>query len=143
MAKQKGRTVLIKIGDGATPTEAFDTMCALTTKTLTVNNETVDVTTANCTTPGGALWSEVMDGVKSITLAGNGVSKKDEAEARLAEVAISATPDVNMQVVIPNFGTFAGRFFISSMELGGEQSGGVTFSLSAQSTGAVTFTPEA
>lgn len=143
MAKQKGRTVLIKIGDGATPTEAFDTMCALTTKTLTVNNETIDVTTADCTTPGGVLWSEVMDGVKSITLAGNGTSKKDDAEARLAEVAMAANPNVNMQVVIPNFGTFAGRFFIGSMELGGEQSGGVTFSLSAQSTGSVTFTAEA
>lgn len=143
MAKQKGRTLLIKIGDGATPTEGFDTMCALTTKTLTINNEVIDVTTASCTDPGGVLWSESMDGVKSIAIAGNGISKKDDAEARLTEVAISATPNVNLQVVVPNFGTFAGRFFITSMELGGEQSGGVTFSLAAQSTGAVTFTAEA
>lgn len=143
MAKQKGRTLLIKIGDGASPTEAFDTMCALTTKTLTINNEVIDVTTADCTTPSGPLWSEVMDGIKSVSIAGNGVSKKDDAEERLAEVAISATPSVNLQVVVPNFGTFAGRFFVSSMELGGEQSGGITFSLAAQSSGAVTFTAEA
>lgn len=142
MAKQKGRTLLIKLSDGQeTPT--FETLCALTTKTLTINNEEIDVTTANCTTPGGALWTEVMDGVKRVSFSGNGISKKDNAEARLAAVAMSSPPVIASQVIVPNFGQFDGTFFIQSGDFGGEQSGGVTFSLTAASTGEVTFAPEA
>ena len=33
--------------------------------------------------------------------------------------------------MVPNFGTFAGAFFIQSSGFGGEQSGGVTFDLTA------------
>lgn len=142
MAKQKGRTLLIKLSDGQeTPT--FETLCALTTKTLTINNEEIDVTTADCTTPGGALWTEVLDGVKRVSLSGNGISKKDNAEARLASVAMSSPPVVAAQIIVPNFGTFEGSFFIQTGDFGGDQSGGVTFSLSAGSTGEVTFTAEA
>ena len=38
------------------------------------------------------------------------------------------------------FGTYAGAFRIASLEFGGETEGGVTYSLSLESTGAVTFT---
>ncbi|WP_353475517.1 phage major tail protein, TP901-1 family [Salipiger sp. H15] len=141
MAKQKGRTLLIKLSNGQeSPT--FETLCALTTKTLTINNEEIDVTTADCTAPNGALWTEVLDGVKRVSLSGNGISKKDNAEARLASVAMSSPPVVDAEIIVPNFGTFAGSFFIQSGDFGGDQSGGVTFSLTAASTGVVTFTPE-
>lgn len=142
MAKQKGRTLLIKLSDGQ-ETPNFETLCALTTKTLTINNEEIDVTTAECANPGGALWTEVMDGVKRVSLSGNGISKKDNAEARLAAVAMSSPPVIAAQIIVPNFGQFDGTFFIQSGDFGGEQSGGVTFSLTAASTGEVTFTPEA
>ncbi|APX23194.1 MULTISPECIES: phage major tail protein, TP901-1 family [Salipiger] len=142
MAKKKGREVLIRIGDGQ-ETENFNALCALTTKALTVNNEEIDVTTADCDTPGGALWTEVLDGVRRIALSGNGISKKDTAEARLMTVSLQTPPVANMEVVVPNFGTFAGAFFVQSMELTGEQSGGASFALTMGSTGAVTFTAEA
>ena len=142
MAKKKGRQLLIKLSDGqATP--EFETLCALTTKTLTINNEEIDVTTADRDAPGGALWTEVLDGVKRVSFSGNGISKKENAEARLATVAMSSPPVVAAQVIVPNFGAFEASFFIQSGDFGGDQTGGVTFSLSAGSTGAVTFTPEA
>jgi len=46
----------------------------------------------------------------------------------------------NFHVVVPDFGTYAGAFRITSLEFGGETEGGVTYSLSLESTGAVTFT---
>ncbi|HHX89260.1 MAG TPA: phage major tail protein, TP901-1 family, partial [Paracoccus sp.] len=63
MAKQKGRLMLVKIGDGES-SEAFTTLCGLRSKTMTINNSEIDVTTADCTTPGGPLWTEILDGAK-------------------------------------------------------------------------------
>jgi TP901-1 family phage major tail protein len=45
----------------------------------------------------------------------------------------------NFDVVVPDFGTYSGTFRIASLEFGGETEGGVTYSLSLESTGAVTF----
>lgn len=142
MAKQKGRTLLIKMGDGA-GTEAFTTLCGLTTKTLTINNSEVDVTSADCTDPGGPLWTEVLDGVKRISVAGNGFFKDEVNEARATTVAMSGTPIANFEIIVPQLGTFAGAFFLSTLEWGGEQEGGVTYSLSLASTGEITFTAAA
>lgn len=143
MAKKKGRLMLISIGDGES-TEGFDVLCALTAKTLTINNEEIDVTTPDCTTPGGVMWTEVLDGAKRVAVSGSGMSKKEDSEARLAEVAMNpAGPYANLQIVVPNFGTFQGRFFIQSSGFAGDATGGATFELSAGSSGAVTFAPEA
>ena len=144
MAKRKGRQMLVRIHDGSTALpNGFDVLCGLTAKTLTINNEEIDVTSANCTDPGGKLWTEVLDGASRVAVSGSGFSKKDDAEARLTEVALSSPPVARLQIVVPNFGMFEADFFVSSGEFGGEQSGGVTFSLTAGSSGAVAFTPEA
>lgn len=139
MAKQLGRLLLVKIGDGA-GSEAFTTLCGLTSKTITINNSEIDVTTADCTTPEGALWTEVLGGVKRISVSGNGFFKDETHEARLNTVAMAASPIANFQIVVPDFGTFAGAFLVGSVEYGGEQEGGVTYSLTLASSGAVTFT---
>lgn len=142
MAKQKGRLMLIEIGDGEA-TEGFAKLCGLRSRTLAINNSEVDVTSADCETPGGPLWAEVMDGVKRVTVSGNGYFKDEATEARMNTVAMSGNPIANFRIVVPNFGTFAGAFFIGNVEYGGEQEDGVTYSLSLASTGAVTFTPAA
>lgn len=139
MAKQKGRMLLIKIGDGAA-TEVFSPLCGLRSKTMAINNSEIDVTTADCTTPGGVLWTEVMAGVKRVSVSGNGYFKDEATEARLNSVAISDDAVCNFQILVPDFGTFAGAFFVQSLEYGGEQEDGVTYSLSLASSGAVTFT---
>lgn len=143
MAKQKGRLMLIKIGDGVTPTEGFTSLCGLRSKTLTINNAEVDVTTADCTTPGGPLWTEVMEGAKRLSVSGNGYFKDEANEATLSTLAMSDTPIGNFQIVVPDFGTFEGAFLLSSVEYGGEQEDGVTYSLSLASSGEVTFTAAA
>lgn len=140
MAKQKGRTLLIKIGDGATPTEVFTVLCGLTSKTLTINNNEIDVTTADCADPGGGLWTEVMTGAKRVSVSGNGLFKDEAAEAALNTLAMADNSIGNFQVIVPDFGTFQGAFFLSSVEYGGEQEGGVTYSLALASSGEITFT---
>lgn len=137
--KQKGRQMLVKIGDGA-GSEVFTTLCGLTSKTLTINTEEIDVSTADCTDPGGVMWTEVIDGVKRIVVAGNGFFEDSTQEARANAVALATPPVCNLQIVVPAFGTFAGAFFLSPFEWGGDAAGGVTYSLTLSSTGAVTFT---
>ncbi len=139
MAKQLGRALLVKIGDGEA-SETFANLCGLNSKSLTINNSSIDVTTPDCTSPEGALWTQTLAGLKNVSASGDGFFEDSTAEARMNTVAMSADNSVNMQIVVPDFGTYAGAFRISSLEYGGETEGGVTYSLSLESNGAITFT---
>ena len=139
MAKQLGRALLVKIGDGEA-SEAFSNLCGLNSKSLTINNSSIDVTTPDSTAPEGALWTQTLAGLKNVSASGDGFFEDSTAEARMNTVAMSADNSVNMQITVPDFGTYAGAFRISSLEFGGETEGGVTYSLSLESNGAVTFT---
>ncbi|MFZ9959167.1 MAG: phage major tail protein, TP901-1 family [Candidatus Limnocylindrus sp.] len=139
MAKQLGRALLVKIGDGASP-EVFSNLCGLNSKALTINNSSIDVTTPDCSTPGGALWTETLNGLKNVTVTGDGFFEDSASESRMNTVAMAADNSCNFTITVPAFGTYAGAFRIASLEFGGETEGGVTYSLSLESTGAVTFT---
>ena len=148
MAKQKGKLLLIKIGDGV-EIEAFTTLCGIQSKTLTVNNNNFDVTTSDCTAPGGQLWQEVMTGMRSVEISGNGIFEGGTSLTRFKEIAVGtgATDEAdaigNFEVIVPEFGTFKGAFHVNSVEFGGEQEGAVTYSLTLASSGAVAFTAAA
>lgn len=139
MAKQLGRALLVKIGDGADP-EVFSNLCGLNSKALTINNSSIDVTTPDCSTPGGALWTETLNGLKNVTVTGDGFFEDSASESRMNTVAMAADNSCNFTITVPAFGTYAGTFRIASLEFGGETESGVTYSLSLESTGAVTFT---
>ena len=139
MAKQLGRALLVKIGDGEV-SEAFANLCGLNSKSITINNSSIDVTTPDCTTPEGALWTETLAGLKNVSVSGDGFFEDSTTEARMNTVAMQADNVANFQIVVPDFGSYAGAFRIVTLEFGGETEGGVTYSLSLESTGAVTFT---
>ena len=67
MAAQKGDLLLLKVGDGAT-SETFTTVAGLRSTSLTVNKETVDVTTTDSTTKFRQLLAGA--GTTSITVSG-------------------------------------------------------------------------
>lgn len=138
MGKQKGRAYLIKIGDGADPV-VFSAFTGLTAKTFKINNERIDVTTPG-TDPNAAIWRETLDGVKSVSLTGDYTVVKEVPEARLVTVAMSVDATDDFQVVIPGIGTFEGVF---SVEIEFSEDGAAKGAMSLESTGAVTFTPEA
>ena len=139
MAKQLGRALLLKIGDGADPV-VYSNLCGLNSKSLTLNNSSIDVTTPDCTTPEGALYTETLAGLKNASVSGDGFFEDSTAEARMNTVAMANDNSTDFQIIVPDFGTYAGVFRIASLEFGGETEGGVTYSLSLESTGTVTFT---
>jgi TP901-1 family phage major tail protein len=139
MAKQLGRAMLLKIGDGG-GSETFSALAGINSKTLTINNSAIDVTTPDASSPGGALFAASLGGLKTVALSADGVFLDETAEARLNTVAMAADSSGNFQLVVPDFGTYAGAFRVTSLEFGGETEGGVTFSASMESTGTITFT---
>ena len=139
MAKQKGRALLIKIGDGGDP-ETFSNLCGLTSKTFTINNEDTEVTTPDCANPEGALWRQSISGIKSVSINGDGFFEDSASELRANNVAMATDNAVNLEIIVPDFGTYSGAFRITTMEYGGEQSNGVTYSVAFESNGEITFT---
>ena len=139
MAKQLGRRLLVKIGDGA-GSEAFTTIAGLNSKSIMRNNSAIDVTTPDATTPSGALWASSLNGLNSVSISGDGIFLDESAqEGRLNTIAIAADPVANFEIVVPDFGTYSGEFRVTSLEFGGETEGSATFSLSLESNGTIAY----
>ena len=136
MAKKKGRTWLLKISDGAGDFTAF---AGMTAKSFKINNERIDVTTPDATTPEGTMWRETLDGVKSVSAGGDFTLVKDASEAALIGAAMSTEATEDFQVIVPNLGTFEGNF---SVEVEYSAEGDITGSISLESNGPVTFAAE-
>ena len=136
MVAKVGRAFLIKISDGA---GGFTAFAGITSKSFSINNERIDVTTPDATTPEGAIWRKTLDGVKAVSFSGDGKLVADASESRLVTIAMSQAAAEDFQVVVPNVGTFEGRFSIN-LEYGDD--GAATFSISAESDGVPTFTAE-
>src|SRR5215210_2669627 len=132
MTAQKGKDLLVKIADGV----GFTTVAGLRTRRLALNAETVDITHAE----SAGRWRELLEGagVKRASIAGRGLFK-DEATDALMRQAFFDGAVKNYQIVIPDFGTVAGAFQIVSLEFAGEHNGEVSYELSLESAGALTF----
>jgi TP901-1 family phage major tail protein len=133
MAAQKGKDLLIKIADG----EGFTTVAGLRSRRIAFNAETVDITHAE----SADRWRELLDGagVKRASLAGRGLFRDASTDELMRQTFFDGAVK-NFQVVIPDLGTIQGAFQITSLEFAGEHNGEVTYELSLESAGALTFT---
>jgi TP901-1 family phage major tail protein len=136
MAAQKGKDLLIKIGDGAA-SESFTTVAGLRSTALAFNAKEVDVTNAD----SADMWRELLAGagVKSATVTGSGVFKDAASDALLRSAFFNQTLS-NWQIVIPDFGVVSGPFKLSSLQYEGPYDGEMKISLSLSSAGALGFT---
>ena len=133
MGAQKGKDLLLKMSDGA----SFVTVAGLRSRRIAFNAEIVDITNAESTDR----WRELLAGagVKRASLSGRGLFKDAASDALVRQAFFDGTIN-DCQVVVPDFGTIEGMFQISSLEFSGEHNGEVTFDLSLESAGALTFT---
>lgn len=136
MAAQKGREFLLKIGDGGGP-ETFTTLGGFQSNSFVINNELVDITNKDSLGKRELLPGA---GIQSMTASGSGVFK-DDAAFNTAHTQAQNQTLVNWQIVVPDFGTYEGSFYVESLEYGGEHNGEQTYNITLQSSGAVTFTP--
>ncbi|MEL6205870.1 MAG: phage major tail protein, TP901-1 family [Pseudomonadota bacterium] len=135
MGAQSGKDVLIKIevSEGGT----FETFAGLRATRLSLNADTVDVTTVE--SQGG--WRELLvgAGVRSAAISGSGVFKDATSDARAREVFFASEAPL-FQVIVPDFGTMEGAFQITAIEYSGSYDGEATYEVAMASAGALTFT---
>lgn len=134
MAAQKGRDLLLKLD--TTGAGAFVTIAGLRTRSLSFDAATVDITNAEST----GQWRELLAGagVKRARVSGAGIFR-DEASDMAVKDAFFAGAVKNWRIVVPDFGNVDGLFQITSLEFTGQHSGELTFEISLESAGALTF----
>tara|TARA_R100000995_G_scaffold61426_1_gene31322 strand:+ start:1947 stop:2360 length:414 start_codon:yes stop_codon:yes gene_type:complete len=134
MAVQKGSALLVKIGNAGSP-ETFTTVAGLRDTSITMNAETIDVTNKDSSKVRTLLPDA---GIQSFSVSGSGVFTDSASEASV-RTAFAASTFSNFQTIIPDFGTFTGSMQVVSIEYAGSYNGEVTYSMSFESAGAITF----
>lgn len=143
MAAQKGSAMLLKIDQSGTPT----TVGGLRSTGITFNDEAVDITNKDSL---GMRTLLAGGGTQSVSISGSGVftDSATEQAVRTAYFAQANTSDgsaaqtaafEDFQVIVPDLGTFTGTFMIATMGYTGEFNGEVTYDLTLESSGYVTF----
>ncbi|WP_114286023.1 phage tail tube protein [Candidatus Halocynthiibacter alkanivorans] len=140
MVKTLGRALLLKVGDGGGP-EVFSAFGALNSKTFSINNTQIDVTTPDNTTPETKMWFASLPGVASAAFSGDCLIEDLAVFKQLVALSMADDNSVNLEVVVPGIGTFAAAFRLDTLEFSGEQEGAQKGSMSLSSTGAVVYTP--
>ncbi len=135
MAAQRGKDILLKIGDGATP-EAFTTVAGLKARTISLNARTVDATDSD----SAGRWRELLSGagVKSAAVSGQGVFRDAASDAAIRE-AFFAQAARTWRLIVPDFGILQGPFLVAALEYAGEHEGEASFALSLASAGEIAF----
>jgi len=135
MTAQAGKDLLLRMNTVASPT-GYTTVAGIRTNSLAFNATTIDITNADSV----GRWRELLaaSGVRSCDLSGSGVFVDAATDETVRQHFFDDTT-VGCELVIPDFGTVIGDFRIASLEYSGEHDGEVTFSISLQSAGELTF----
>jgi TP901-1 family phage major tail protein len=134
MAAQRGKDMLLKLRNAQ---NAFISVAGLRSRRIAFNAETVDTTHSE----SAGRWRELLAGagVKRASIIGAGVFK-DQASDALVKQAFFDGAILDWQVLIPDFGLIEGPFQIAALDYRAEHQGEVTFDLSLESAGLISFT---
>lgn len=134
MGVQAGKDLLLKVdGNGS---GAFVTLAGLRATRLTFNAGSIDVTSIG----SQGNWRELLagGGVKSAQVAGSGVFRDAETDARARQLFFDGEVP-RFQVIVPDFGIVEGAFQITSLEYSGTHDGEATYEIALASAGKLTF----
>ncbi len=135
MAVQNGKDLLIKVD--MTGSGSFTTIAGLRAQRISLNAETVEVTSLD--SAGG--WRELLAGagVRSASVTGSGVFRDANTDGRARQIFFDAEMPA-FQVIVPSFGIIEGPFQITALEYSGTYNGEATFEMTLASAGALVFT---
>lgn len=128
----KGSSIVLKKGTSSGGTA----IAAGRTISLTLNAETVDVTSADDTNR----WRQLLAaaGTKSLSVSFAGVLKDVATHDQVIDDFIAQTNDA-YGIVVGALGTFDGNFTITQFEASGEHNGEAQFSFTLESAGDITY----
>jgi TP901-1 family phage major tail protein len=133
MPAQRGKDMLLKLADDG---GSFVAVAGLRSRRIVFNAEQVDVTHAE----SAGRWRELLSGagVKRAQIAGAGVFKDGASDLLIRQTFFDGAIRL-WRVIIPDFGTIEGAFQLSALDYRGEHQGEVTFDLTLDSAGLLTF----
>lgn len=133
MTAQKGKDILLKVHDGT----AFVTVAGLRTKQMSFQAESIDITNAD----SQGRWRELLNdaGLRRASISAAGLFKDATSDTLLRSLFFEGTTPL-CQLVLPALGTLEGLFFISALEYRGEHTAEVTFDITLESAGVLSFT---
>jgi len=136
MAAQRGADLLLKVDQ--TGTGGFITVAGLRTRSLALNTATVDVTSAD----SAGLWRELLAGagIRNARITGTGLFTSSVTDALIRDTFLTGAIRA-WQVIVPAFGTIQGSFQISALDLAGQYNSEVTFNITLESAGVLSYTP--
>ena len=131
MAAQRGGALLLKMNVSGSMT----TIGGLRSTSITINDEAVDISNKDSSSrqllPQG--------GILSMSVSASGVFTDTTSEQTLRS-KLHQTTFESYNIIVPDLGTYAGQFMIASLEYAGEFNGEVTYSITLESSGDITFT---
>ena len=135
MAAQRGKDILLKIGDGGEP-QTFATVAGLRARTISLNARTIDVTDGD----SAGRWRELLAGagVRQAAISGAGVFRDAASDALMREVFFAQEARA-WRLVVPDFGVLEGPFLIAALEYAGDHEGEATWAVTLASAGEVAF----
>jgi hypothetical protein len=138
---------IILLGDGATPTEAFTAVCALTSKSIDFTGDPAETPVLDCEFPDQPAWMERVVRTKSATVAGEGVLQTDFAEEWWDWFDSGVAKNIRVQRNIPTLdggGHYEGRFILTGYnETGNQDDAKIGVAVEMQSDGAIAWVPAA
>jgi TP901-1 family phage major tail protein len=136
MSAQRGKDLLLKLGDGGA-TEIFASVAGLRATTLSLAAESVDATHA--LSEGG--WREILAGAgaKSASIAGSGVFVSGGAAESIRAIFFAGEIR-RWRIIIPGAGMIEGPFHIANLDYTGAHDGEATFSIALASAGPLNST---
>ena len=135
MAGQKGRDMLLKIGDAASP-EVFTTIGGIRTNGLTINNNPIDDT---CMDSAGVQSMVADAGIQTMQISVDGLFKDGASEETLRAAAYARTAHT-FQLLFPNGDDLEATFVIQDYSTTGAHDDLQTASFTLVKSGAHTYT---
>lgn len=139
-----GTSLLVQIGDGATPTEVFSHDCLINTdRGIQFQSETNRQTIPDCDAPDALAWQSLSMDAKSATITGAGMLHTasvenwfdwfDSGDSKNIRVLLNGVSAAN------GGGHWAGAFKLTGWEITGSRNEKATASVTLESDGAVTW----
>lgn len=132
MTAQTGAAFLLKIGDGGAP-QTYETVAGLRTTQMSINGDTVVVTTKES---GG--WRELLSGAgtRSVSVSASGIFLGSDAEDRVRANALAGTLDA-YELSFEDGAKMRGQFLVQRLDYAGDFNGERTYSVQLESSGQV------
>ncbi|HHL42110.1 MAG TPA: phage major tail protein, TP901-1 family [Hellea balneolensis] len=132
MAAQRGRDLLIKVSTNG----SYKTVAGLRSKSIKFNAKLIDITHSE----SDAAWRELLPGagVKSVELTGAGVFFDAESDGIIRQGFFDQSI-MDMQIIIPDFGSLTGPFLVASLNYAGSYNGEASYEITLVSAGRPVF----